>query len=37
VKSRLGAVVPIHRFGALLNANLQFGSGITPLRGKSLR
>jgi hypothetical protein len=37
VQSRLGAVVLIHRFGALLNAQLHFGSGITPLRGKSLR
>jgi hypothetical protein len=34
--ARIGAVAFIHRFGALLNAQLHFSSGITPLRGMSL-
>ena len=34
--SRIGAVAFIHRFGALLNAHVHFGSGITPHSGMSL-
>ena len=35
--ARLGAVAFIHRFGSSLNPHLHFSSGITPLRGMSLR